>query len=44
MVLRYAAGESLERVGSHLGFSAGTVRNWLTRSAVKIRDSHGREC
>lgn len=43
MICRYAAGESLERVASHLGFSAGTVRNWLTTSAVKVRDSHGLE-
>lgn len=43
MVRRYAAGESLERIGSRLGFSAGTVRNWLTARDVVMRDCHGRE-
>lgn len=43
MVHRYSAGESLDRVGSNLGFSAGTVRTWLLSRAVPIRDSHGRE-
>ena len=43
MRCRYAAGESLERVGSRLGFSAGTVRSWLLDEGVVMRDSHGRE-
>ena len=43
MVRRYGEGESLDRVGSHLGFSAGTVRTWLISRGVQMRDSHGRE-
>lgn len=40
---RYAAGESLERIGSGLGFSAGTVRGWLLTEGMVMRDSHGRQ-
>lgn len=40
---RYAAGESLERIGSGLEFSAGTVRGWLLAEGVAMRDSHGRQ-
>lgn len=39
---RYVAGESLERVGTGLGYSAGTVRNYLLTAGVALRDSHGR--
>ncbi len=42
MVRRYAAGESLERVGTNLGFSAGTVRTYILDRGVATRDSHGR--
>ncbi|WP_188503500.1 hypothetical protein [Nesterenkonia alkaliphila] len=42
MVRRYAAGESLERVGTNLGFSAGTVRRYLLGRGVATRDAHGR--
>ena len=43
MVRRYSAGESLERVGSRLGFSAGTVRLHLLEAGQRMRDAHGRE-
>lgn len=43
MARRYSAGESLERVGSRLGFSAGTVRLHLLETGLRMRDSHGRE-
>lgn len=39
----YASGESLERVGTRLGFSAGTVRTWLLNADMMMRDQHGRE-
>lgn len=42
MVRRYESGESLDRVGSCLGFSAGTVRNHLLRAGTVLRDTHGR--
>lgn len=42
MVRRYATGESLDRVGTRLGYSAGTVRNYLLAQDVTLRDSHGR--
>lgn len=43
MVRRYADGESLERVGARVGFSAGTVRNHLIVAGVLLRDPQGRE-
>ena len=43
MVRRYRNGDSLDRVGSVLCFSAGTIRTWLISKGVPIRDSHGRE-
>jgi len=43
MVQRYADGESLERVGERLGFSAGTVRNHLIAAGVALRDTQGRD-
>lgn len=43
MKRRYAAGESLVRIGSGLGFSAGTVRGWLLTEGMVMRDSHGRQ-
>jgi hypothetical protein len=43
MKRRYVAGDSLERVGTQLGFSAGTVRAWLLAEGVTMRDTHGRE-
>ena len=42
MVRRYESGESLDRVGSRLGFSAGTVRNHLLGAGTVLRDTHGR--
>ena len=42
MVRRYESGESLDRVGSCLGFSAGTVRNHRLRAGTVLRDTHGR--
>lgn len=42
MARLYAAGESLERVGTRLGFSAGTVRNHLLSAGARMRDTHGR--
>ena len=38
----YATGQSLERVGTRLGFSAGTVRNHLLSAGVRMRNTHGR--
>jgi len=43
MARRYQDGESLERVGGRLGFSAGTIRNHLIASGVTLRDPQGRE-
>lgn len=43
MARRYAGGESLERVGKHLGFSPSTVRNHLRSAGIVLRDAHGRE-
>lgn len=40
---RYEAGASLERVGLALGYSAGTVRNYLLSAGTNMRDTHGRE-
>jgi predicted transcriptional regulator len=42
MVRKYESGESLDRVGSRLGFSAGTVRNHLLAAGTVMRDTHGR--
>src|SRR5690606_33358992 len=35
-------GEPLQRVGTRMGSSAGTVRNYLLAKGVALRDSHGR--
>lgn len=43
MTRRYAAGESLERVGTKLGFSPSTIRNHLLNAGIALRDAHGRE-
>lgn len=43
MARRYTGGESLERVGKHLGFPPGTVRNHLRSAGIVLRDAHGRE-
>lgn len=43
MKRRYETGNSLEGVGTALGFSAGTVRSWLLADGVAMRDTHGRE-
>lgn len=42
MVRRYSQGESLAKVGTRLGFSGGTVRAYLIRAGVPIRDAQGR--
>lgn len=42
MARLYATGQSLERVGTRLGFSAGTVRNHLLSAGVRMRNTHGR--
>lgn len=42
MARLHAAGEPLERVGTRLRFSAGTVRNHLLSAGVRKRDMHGR--
>ncbi|GFG50762.1 hypothetical protein CQY20_33890 [Mycolicibacterium agri] len=38
----YAAGNSLAKIGAHLGVEAGTVRRALLKRGVKMRDTHGR--
>lgn len=43
MVCSYARGDSLDRIGSRLGFAAGTVRRHLVARGVAMRDRHGRE-
>lgn len=42
MVRRYDQGESLARVGARLGSNGGTVRAYLRRAGVVMRDTHGR--
>ncbi len=42
MVRRYSQGESLAKVGTRLGFSGGTVRAYLIRAGVPIREAQGR--
>lgn len=44
MTRRYAAGDSLESVGAHVGFSASTVRSHLMSTGLTLRDPHGHEC
>lgn len=41
MARAYVRGESLEMVGSRLGFSADTVRKYLLKRSVAMRDTHG---
>ena len=41
-IRRYAAGESLAKVGKALGVDAGTVRNQLLKHGVRMRDTQGR--
>lgn len=43
MAPRYQDGESLERIGRHLGFSAGTIRNHLIALGLTLRDPHSRD-
>jgi hypothetical protein len=38
----YESGLSLVRVGSKLSKDPSTVRNYLLRAGVRMRDSHGR--
>ncbi len=42
MKARYDKGMSLERIGTVLGYSPGTVRAHLLAARVVMRDSHGR--
>lgn len=42
MAHAYARGESLEKIGSRLDFSADTVRKYLLGRGVAMRDTHGR--
>lgn len=39
----YAAGQSLEKIGTRLGFDSTTVLKELRLRGVRMRDSHGRE-
>ena len=39
----YAAGQSLDMIGKHLGFDSTTVLKELRVRGVQTRDSHGRE-
>ncbi|BBX25032.1 hypothetical protein MALV_01570 [Mycolicibacterium alvei] len=39
----YELGESLAKIGAHLGAEAGTVRRALLNRGVRMRDTHGRE-
>ena len=43
MCLRYEQGESLARVGERLGFNPSSVRTYLLRAGIALRDPHGRE-
>ena len=43
MCLRYEQGESLARVGERLGFNPSSVRVYLLRAGMALRDPHGRE-
>lgn len=42
MQRRYSRGDSLERIGVALGYSAGTVRNRLMAGGIRMRDTQGR--
>lgn len=41
-IYRYAKGASLATIGRELGVDAQTVRNYLLKHGVEMRDSHGR--
>lgn len=43
MCLRYSQGESLARVGERLGFNPSSVRAYLLRAGMALRDPHGRD-
>jgi hypothetical protein len=38
----YASGQSLVKIGAHLGVDASTVHKALKKAGVKLRDHHGR--
>jgi Helix-turn-helix domain len=39
----YAAGHSLAKIGTRLDVDAGTIRRYLLKYGVRMRDTHGRE-
>lgn len=43
MIRLYESGLSLARTGERVGFDAVTVRNYLVKSGVRTRDTHGRK-
>lgn len=43
MCRRYEQGESLARVGERFGFNPSSVRAYLLRAGMALRDPHGRE-
>lgn len=43
MCRRYEQGESLVRIGERLGFNPSSVRLYLLRAGIALRDTHGRE-
>jgi DNA-directed RNA polymerase specialized sigma24 family protein len=42
MVRLYESGMPLAKVSERIGYSSGTVHNYLSSQGVQIRDSHGR--
>ena len=42
MCRRYEQGESLVRIGERLGFNPSSVRVYLLRAGIALRDTHGR--
>ena len=43
MCRRYEQGESLARIGERLGFNPSSVRMYVMRAGISMRDTHGRE-
>ncbi|WP_378733256.1 helix-turn-helix domain-containing protein [Nocardia brasiliensis] len=41
-IIRYQHGESLARIGNHLGVAHTTIRTALQRHGITRRDTHGR--
>ena len=42
MLNLYQSGMSLQKVGEHIGFSSGTVTNYLKERNIPTRGNHGR--